>query len=132
MLFLAREARARGERVRAVVGAREARDLLLADALREAGAELWLTTEDGSAGLPGRVTDAIAPMLAEDPPDSLYACGPHPMLAALARLAAARGLPAQLSWEAYMRCGIGICGSCEQEGMLLCTDGPVLDQPASV
>lgn len=31
-----------------------------------------------------------------------------------------------------MRCGIGICGSCEQEGMLLCTDGPVLDQPASV
>ena len=35
-------------------------------------------------------------------------------------------VPAQLSWEAYMRCGIGICGSCEHEGMLLCADGPVL------
>ena len=35
------------------------------------------------------------------------------------------GIPAQLSWEAYMRCGMGFCGSCEHEGRLLCLDGPV-------
>jgi dihydroorotate dehydrogenase electron transfer subunit len=130
MLFLARQALARGQRVRAVVGAREARDLLLLEAFGETDAELHWTTEDGSQGQRGRVTDAIAPMLAADPPDSLYACGPHPMLAALAAACDAHGLPAQLSWEAYMRCGIGICGSCEHEGRLLCADGPVLDHPA--
>lgn len=145
MLYLAEQALARGDRVRAVVGARVSRDLLgLAD-FAALGAELLYTTEDGSpadagsanpagalvelpsgAGIPGRVTDAIRPMLAGDKPDTLYACGPHGMLDALAALAEPAGLPAQLSWEAYMRCGIGICGSCEHEGLLLCADGPVL------
>ncbi len=129
MLYLARRALDRGHRVRAVVGAREARELLLMEAFEALGAELHATTDDGSHGLRGRVTDAIAPMLERDPPDRLYACGPHPMLEALASACRAAGLPAQLSWEAYMRCGIGICGSCEHEGLLLCADGPVLDHP---
>jgi len=51
------------------------------------------------------------------------------MLAALERLGAAHGVPLQLSWEAYMRCGIGICGSCEHAGAVLCMDGPVLCTP---
>jgi dihydroorotate dehydrogenase electron transfer subunit len=139
MLYLAEQALARGDRVRAVVGAREARDLLGLSDFAALGAELLYTTEDGSpadarlalpagAGIRGRVTDAILPMLAGDKPDMLYACGPHGMLDALAALAEPAGLPAQLSWEAYMRCGIGICGSCEHEGLLLCADGPVLDR----
>jgi dihydroorotate dehydrogenase electron transfer subunit len=51
---------------------------------------------------------------------------PEGMLEALRALAAERGLPAQLSYEAYMRCGIGLCGSCEREGWVLCLEGPVL------
>lgn len=129
LLLLARRALARGERVRTVIGARTASELLLVEATRSLGVDVRVTTDDGSAGVQGRVTAAVAPLLAgEDAPDGLYACGPHPMLEALRGLAADRGLPAQLSWEAYMRCGVGICGSCEHEGMLLCADGPVLDE----
>ena len=47
------------------------------------------------------------------------------MLAALERLAAQQQLAAQLSWENKMRCGIGICGTCEKEGWLVCREGPV-------
>lgn len=126
LLLLARQALARGHRVRTVIGARGADDLALVEATRAAGAQVVVTTDDGSAGLRGRVTDAVGPMLAADPPATLYACGPHPMLAALEAQAGAAGVKAQLSWEAYMRCAIGICGSCEHHGLLLCADGPVL------
>jgi dihydroorotate dehydrogenase electron transfer subunit len=52
------------------------------------------------------------------------------MLAALQTLGAVHTIPAQLSWEAYMRCGIGICGACEHDGHVLCLDGPVLTHSA--
>ena len=48
------------------------------------------------------------------------------MLAALERLGRQYRVPCQLSWEAYMRCAIGICGACEHDGAVLCLDGPVL------
>ena len=73
------------------------------------------------------MTDALAPLLAAGAVDGIYACGPHAMLAALARLAQTHDVPCQLSWEAYMRCGIGICGACEHEGKVLCLEGPVVE-----
>ncbi|HQZ70077.1 MAG TPA: dihydroorotate dehydrogenase electron transfer subunit [Anaerolineae bacterium] len=130
LLLLASRALAAGHRVRVAIGARGEGDLLLADGFRQLGIDPILTTDDGSQGQRGRVTEALAPLMDADPPDALYACGPHGMLAALADLAGKHRVPAQLSWEAYMRCGIGICGSCEQDGLLLCADGPVLvDDP---
>jgi len=126
LLLLARRALGLGQRVRIVIGARTGDDLALVEATRSAGAEVVVTTDDGSAGRRGRVTDAVSEQLASDPPSTLYACGPHAMLAALAAQAGAAGIAAQLSWEAYMRCAIGICGSCEHHGLLLCADGPVL------
>ncbi|MFN2115438.1 MAG: dihydroorotate dehydrogenase electron transfer subunit [Anaerolineae bacterium] len=128
LLFLARRLAAAGMRSRVVVGAATREDLLLTEAFEAVGAEVHMTTEDGSAGTTGLVTEVVAPMLRDDPPTGTYACGPHGMLHALRGLATARGLPIQMSWEAYMRCGVGICGSCEHEGMLLCADGPVLDE----
>jgi len=69
--------------------------------------------------------------MAEERPDILYACGPVGMLEALERVSIAHALPHQLSWEAHMRCGIGLCGSCEvhgrSDGWLTCLDGPVAD-----
>lgn len=128
LLLLAQQALTAGHRVRVALGARQAADLILVESFRRLGIQAIVSTEDGSEGHPGRVTEALAPLLAQDPPDALYACGPHGMLEALGTMARAQRLPAQLSWEAYMRCGIGICGSCEQEGRLLCADGPVLRQ----
>ena len=145
--WLARAAAGSGhvQSVTTIIGARTADDLLYATAFaaEEAHApgvalRTILATEDGSAGVPGRVTDALAPLLAPGAvpsaagaprPDALFACGPHAMLHALQGVAARHALPAQLSWEAYMRCAVGICGACEHEGALLCLDGPVLATP---
>lgn len=135
LLWLARSQIGRARRIAAIIGARTAADLLYADrfaALAEEAAaqgtrlSLHLTTEDGSQGAAGRVTDALTPLIAAGEAQAIYACGPHGMLAALEDVSRAHSLPAQLSWEAYMRCGIGICGSCEHEGKVLCMDGPVL------
>lgn len=127
LLFLARTLRAAGDRVRVIVGAGQGDDLLLVDAFRSIGASVDVTTEDGSVGATGLVTDLAGPAIAGDRPSALYACGPHGMLAALEGLAGGADLPAQLAWEGYMRCGLGLCGSCEHDGRLLCSDGPVLE-----
>ncbi len=114
-----------------IVGARTADDLLYtqhfqAMADHQPSLALHTTTEDGSCGEKGRVTDVLGPLLEQQEVDGIFACGPHGMLDALAVLARRHGVPCQLSWEAYMRCGMGICGACEHEGKVLCMDGPVL------
>lgn len=126
--LLARQAQAAGYAVDVIIGARTAADLLLAADFEALGARVRLTTEDGSAGIAGRVTDALpgAPAGSTARPVALYACGPTGMLRAMAAWSKAENIPAQLSWEAQMRCGIGLCGSCETgEGWLTCQDGPV-------
>ena len=126
--FLAEQLLAAGYAVSMIIGARSAADLLLVEAFRAMDVALWLATEDGSAGLRGLATDAIEPALAAAPAETtmIYACGPTGMLRAIASICQAKGLPAQLSWEAHMRCGIGLCGSCEVgDGWLTCLDGPV-------
>jgi dihydroorotate dehydrogenase electron transfer subunit len=127
--FLAERLLAASQAVSMIIGARSAADLLLVEAFDGMDVALWLATEDGSAGLRGLATDAIEPALAAAPIDTtmVCACGPTGMLRAIDAICRARGLPAQLSWEAHMRCGIGLCGSCEVgDGWLTCLDGPVL------
>jgi dihydroorotate dehydrogenase electron transfer subunit len=128
LLFLARRGVAAGHRVSMIIGARSSADLLLAPAFEALGSRVWLTTEDGSAGQRGRVTDAISRVLAEASPrpSHMYACGPTGMLRTVAAQEAAATMSLQLAWEAHMRCGVGLCGSCEVgQGWLTCLDGPV-------
>jgi dihydroorotate dehydrogenase electron transfer subunit len=111
-----------------IIGARTASGLLLVDDFDALDVSLWLTTEDGSAGQQGVVTDVIPQVIAHASvkPKMVYACGPTGMLAAVATRCQAENIPAQLSWEAHMRCGMGLCGSCEVgQGWLTCLDGPV-------
>ncbi len=126
--FLAERLLDAGYAVSMIIGARSAADLLLVGAFQAMEVRLWLASEDGSAGLRGLATDAIGPALAAAPAETamVYACGPTGMLRAIAATCQARNLPAQLSWEAHMRCAIGLCGSCEVgDGWLTCLDGPV-------
>ena len=125
LYFLADRALALGWVVHMVIGARTASDVVFADRFTTLGAGVFLTTDDGSLGQRGVATDAVEHLLDSDPYQALYACGPEPMLDAVERLARQRGLPAQLSYERYMRCGFGVCGSCAQRGWLVCRDGPV-------
>ena len=111
--------------VEAALGARIAADLLFVEKFQALGAAVHLATEDGSAGTRGRVTDLVAPLLESGRFARLCACGPEGMLERLAALCRASGVPAELSYEAYMRCGIGMCGACEHDARLVCMDGPV-------
>ncbi len=126
LAFLARLAIGRGVQVTALTAARRAEDVLYVDRFQALGAEVVVATEDGSAGVRGRATEVAHRLLASGSYDALYGCGPEGMLEGLKALAASFGIPAQLSYEAYMRCGIGLCGSCEREGVVLCVEGPVL------
>lgn len=136
LLWLARAWRRRLDAITVFIGAGNADDILYVDRfsdlgedkrIEEAAIEVLTCTEDGSAGLQGRVTDLLADFLTSRETDLLCACGPHGMLTAVDLLGKKNGLPRQLSWEAYMRCAVGICGSCELNGRVLCLDGPVLE-----
>jgi dihydroorotate dehydrogenase electron transfer subunit len=123
--FLCRRASRAGVEVVLASGARTAPDLLVPASARTWASEIHTATEDGSAGFHGRVTELAARLLRQGRFDGIYSCGPNAMLDAVARLAREAGIAAELSFERYMRCGIGVCGSCEHGGSLVCSDGPV-------
>lgn len=123
--FLAERALAGGWEVSTAIGARTAADVVFADRFAALGAQVVTTTDDGSLGQQGVATEAAERLLARARHGAIYACGPEPMLAAAEGLARSYRVPAQLSYERYMRCGFGVCGSCVREGWLVCRDGPV-------
>jgi dihydroorotate dehydrogenase electron transfer subunit len=134
LFFLATELRARGCRVDVVVGAATAGRLLDAVAAERLGHSLTVTTDDGSAGRRGLVTDPLPELLAGTGAERVYACGPMPMLAAVSRVAAAAGVACQVAVEEQMACGTGICFSCVLPvgGRMArsCLEGPVFDGTA--
>jgi len=114
---------------------------LVLDEFENLGVTSKVATDDGSAGFRGYVTDCTRQWLEQNPvcdqETVVFACGPEPMLAGVAKLAEDFGLPCQVSMERMMACGIGLCQSCaveikveksaETEYKLCCKDGPVFD-----
>ena len=131
---LAEALRSRGCRLDFVLGAAsEDRLFGVLDAKRMAGA-VAVTTDDGSAGTRGRVTDVLPELMATTGTDVVYACGPMAMLRAVSAVAGARGVTAQCAVEESMACGIGVCMTCVlpvvgDDGLTRlvrsCTEGPV-------
>jgi dihydroorotate dehydrogenase electron transfer subunit len=112
LFFLAAELRARGCRVDLVTGAATAARLLDPTEAGRLGSSLTVTTDDGTAGRRGLVTDPLPELLAGTGAERVYACGPMPMLAAVSRVAAVAGVACQVAVEEQMACGTGICFSC--------------------
>lgn len=118
------------------VGGRTQPDILCVPEFTALGWEVRIATEDGSLGVKGLVT---LPLLAElnNHPDGikLFACGPNPMLKAVTKIAAEYGVPAEISVDEHMCCGMGVCLACVikvrgEEGweyQRTCTEGPVFD-----
>jgi dihydroorotate dehydrogenase electron transfer subunit len=140
LLALAKMARAQNKLVDVCLGAQSKLELLLSDAFLDLGCHLSYATEDGSLGWHGLVTEIVEQKIQGMIYDLLCACGPMGMLSALADLCKTYRLDYQLSWEAHMRCGMGLCGSCEVSqsfdeflpiGWLACYDGPVFYQKFS-
>ncbi len=110
-----------------LLGARTADELLFWEELGKR-TRLRIATDDGSAGHHGRVTDLLA---GEDPAayDRICVCGPEKMMYAVLRMLDQAGIAdhAYFSLHRYMKCGIGLCGSCciDPDGLRVCRDGPV-------
>ena len=126
MLYTAKQA----ENPLVITGFRDKSLVILQDDFKNSGAELVLTTDDGSAGIHGFVTDVLKERLNEI--DEVCACGPIPMLKAIAEICKDK-VPCQISLEERMGCGIGACLVCAcktklngEEGYThVCKDGPV-------
>lgn len=107
--------RARGTSMTLFYGARRAHELHYLEFFEQQGCRLVLATEDGSRGAHGRVTLPLERELegrGTDRPVTIYACGPEPMLAAVARMAGRFSRPVHVSVERVMGCGLGGCYSC--------------------
>ena len=130
----------RGVRPRLFYGGRNAGDLQIRQPFTTMGVPTVLSTDDGTLGHHGRVTEPLETYLdaPERPaPFALYACGPDAMLHAVTRVAERRGLPAQVSLDPWMGCGIGTCLGCvvpiqradedRPRFRCACTEGPVFD-----
>ena len=86
-----------------------------------------VTTDDGSYGEKGYVTDTVEKLLNQNIFDGVYSCGPELMMYKTVQLAHSKGIFVQASLERMMKCGVGICGSCCVGEDLVCRDGTVFD-----
>jgi dihydroorotate dehydrogenase electron transfer subunit len=117
-----------------LLGAASADRVFGAQTARRSGRTATITTEDGSLGLRGVVTDALARVIHEARTEVIYACGPMPMLRAVTMFADRYEIPVLASVEESMACGIGVCMTCVlpvtgDDGVTRmtrsCVDGPV-------
>jgi len=132
LLELAKELRGHCRKTQIVLGYRDAQLFLKQD--MEKYGEAYIATEDGSVGTKGNVLDAVREGRLKA--DLIYACGPMPMLRAIKGYAAEEQIPAWISLEERMACGVGACLGCvcktvredahsHVHNARICTDGPV-------
>ena len=125
-----------GQNAGAVLGFRDRQSVILENDFRAAGCRVEVATDDGSYGYHGVVTG----LLPSFQPKKILACGPAPMLRAIAAWAEERNIPCQVSLEQRMACGIGACLGCacklRRDGREVyghvCKDGPVFDSKSVV
>ncbi len=137
LYFLAKELVKSGK-VRLFAGGRSKEDILCITEFERLGVETYVATDDGTLGENGLVTEVMERRLEGRSGDrTIFACGPHPMLRAVATIAQRLQVPCQVSMEAYMACGVGACLGCVMKGCnhtestpdyrCVCKDGPVFD-----
>ncbi|MFH1222616.1 MAG: dihydroorotate dehydrogenase electron transfer subunit [Candidatus Micrarchaeota archaeon] len=122
--FLAKAAKVEGAKVTIVFGARTKTHLFYGKRLEMISQKVILTTDDGSEGVKG---NTLVGMQATGKADRIYTCGPEKMMAAVVKAAIAAKTPCEASLERYMKCGLGVCGSCMIGRYRVCADGPVFN-----
>jgi len=133
MFFLAQRSPQKGI---VFVGGRRRVDILCEKEFQALGWDVRVTTEDGSHGAKGLVTEPLTIELRRNKANrKLFACGPTPMLNAVAKIAEGFNVPAEISTDEHMCCGVGVCLTCvipvkvgdAWEYQRTCTEGPVFD-----
>lgn len=132
---LCEELKKKKGKIELFVGATTKDQLVCLDKFRKLGVNLHIATDDGSKGHKGYVTELLESYLKRGSGPgvrgSIYACGPKPMLKEVSRVSKKNKIPAQISVDEYMACGIGVCLGCAINTIdgykLVCKDGPVFD-----
>ena len=128
MLYLGSILKQQGYNPSFLLGARSAADILQLNEFKTLG-EVFLTTEDGSLGEKGYVTQHSVLMKSKF--DKIYTCGPKPMMVAVAQYANAHDIDCEVSLENTMACGIGACLCCVENTkdghVCVCKEGPVFN-----
>ncbi len=126
----------RPEKLTFFLGSRNKGELVYLDKLRETGVDLVLTTDDGSRGRKGLVTEVFLKEIKRKKLHygrlAVYSCGPQMMLKRMAEIARKLDFSCQVSLENHMPCGVGVCWGCATkmtDGTYkrVCADGPVFD-----
>ena len=117
--------------VTVLIGAKSKNEVFFEDLanelLKNNSHNVIISTDDGSYGEKGFVTDIVEKLVNESHFDAVYTCGPEKMMYKTVQSAHSRGIFVQASLERMMKCGIGICGSCCINEDLVCRDGTVFD-----
>ena len=128
LLYFGERIKAMGGKPTFLLGARSAKDLLEMDLFRAVG-DVYVTTEDGSEGEQGFVTNHS--ILSKRKFDRISTCGPKPMMMAVARYAYKNGIECEASLENKMACGVGACLCCVEKTVegnkCVCKEGPVMN-----
>jgi len=132
LYLLAKHLSEAGADISVINGARTKDDLVFCDKFRDLGIKLTITTDDGTYGEKGSSVDVVKRVLTnqnvmeKEKFDFVYAAGPEMMMKALQGVIG--DIDYEFLFERYMKCAIGICGSCTMDplGIRLCVEGPVL------
>ncbi|HYO86463.1 MAG TPA: dihydroorotate dehydrogenase electron transfer subunit [Dermatophilaceae bacterium] len=134
LFWLAEVLRARGCHVEMVLGAATRESLYGVDIAADCADAVVVTTDDGSLGVPGWVSDVLAEVVAGSRAAVVYGCGPMGMLHAVSQIAQDHGAVAQVAVEEAMACGVGVCMTCvlpvrgaggQTRMVRACVEGPV-------
>jgi len=137
LYYLAREL-VKNSPVHLFAGGRKKDDIICITEFERLGIETYVSTDDGTLGEQGLVTEAMERYVSKKPAGkSIFACGPFPMLKAVSQIAERYRISTQVSLEAYMACGVGACLGCVIKGRnhtdespdyrCVCKEGPVFD-----
>ena len=113
------------KRVDVAIGARTVAELIFEERARSLSDDVRIATDDGTKGFPGTVVELASNMMKENEYQMVMGCGPEGMLRYLQLACKQLRIPSQLSLERFMKCGVGLCGSCVIDGLRVCADGPV-------
>ncbi len=138
LMLLAVYLRTQGIETLGLIGAQHSERLLSVDDLEGIGVSVHIATDDGSVGHHGFVTDVLTNILHKNDLNhpTIYACGPHGMLAAVSKITSEFGVPTQVAMENRMGCAMGVCLGCvcpvrigenRIEYQRVCTEGPVFN-----
>jgi dihydroorotate dehydrogenase electron transfer subunit len=129
LAMIARQAKEAGFEPVILNGARTNVEALYQERMKEEGVAMELSTDDGSAGRKGYVHELLEEYLkTHEKPVRLFVCGPEVMENAVAQVCYKHDIDFQVSVERYMKCGVGVCGSCcvDSTGWRMCVEGPVI------